>query len=69
MFLTNKNMRQLYRLILGVWMSTDAAAYLQKFNSTVLVVDGKAHKLDVINGQVRPSLLVVNLIVKASHYL
>ena len=48
-------------------MSTDAAAYLQKFNSTVLVVDGKAHKLDVINGQVRPSLLVVNLIVKASH--
>ena len=49
-------------------MSTDAAAYLQKFNSTVLVVDGKAHKLDVINSQVRPSLLVVNLIVKASHY-
>ena len=53
-FLTNdENKRQLCKLILDVWSSSSAAAHLQKCNSVVLVVDGKAHKLDARNGQVR----------------
>ena len=66
-YLTNdENKRQLYKLILDVWASSSAAAQLQKCNS-ILVVDGKAHKLETRDGQVRPSLLVM-LMVKDSHY-
>ena len=50
-FLRNdENKRQLCKLILDVWSGSSAAAHLQKFNSVVLIVDGKAHKLDARNG-------------------
>ena len=46
-FLMNdENKRQLCQLILDVWSSSSATAgHLQKCNSVVLVMDGKAHKL------------------------
>ena len=52
-FLSNdENKKQLCKLILDVWASLSAASNLQKCNSAVLVVDGKAHKLDSVNDQV-----------------
>ena len=60
----DENRRQLCKLISDGWSGSSAAAHLQKCNSVILVVDGKAHKLDARNCQVRSSLLVVNSILK-----
>ena len=57
------------KLILDLWSSSPAAAPLQKCNSTVLVADYEAHKLEARNSQVRSSLLVSSSMVELSNLL
>ena len=53
-FLTNdENKKQFCKMLLDVWSSSHATTQVQKCNTAVLAVDGKAHTLSAENNQVR----------------
>ena len=53
-FLSNdENKKQFCKMLLDVWSSTHASKQLQKCNTAVLVVDGRAHILNAENDQVK----------------
>jgi len=53
-FLANDdNKKQLCQLMLRVWSSSSAVSRLEKTEMAMLIVEGRAHQLVTLNGQVR----------------
>ena len=60
----NENKKQFCEVIKEVWGSSSAASRLEKSNTTVLIVNGKAYMIKSENGQVRKLDNLISLFKK-----